>query len=505
MMRTRGRRESVLIVDDESWICEIVAEVLRAEDYKPSAFTDPKEALEASERQSFALAFIDINMPDMNGIELASKIKALKPLCEIVIMTGFASIENAIQAIKIGAADYLRKPFSTVEIAFCMQRYRERLAFRERISLAEERYHRLVQNVPMLIFKLGRDFRLQFINQACLPVMGYEPEEAMVAIDWLMERIYPDDRGKVKDLLQSAFESEQPSFTTECRLVRKDDRLIYALIKCIPNAARKVEEDAGRLEGIIVDITDRVLLEKTLVQREKLNTLGAIAAEVAHEIRNPLMCIGGFARRLQKRLPDATEVAIILRESERLEKILDRIRDYLRPVEVVPRECSINDVVKDCVALLSPEIHRRNAECLLLLDENLSLVMVDPDILAEVCINLIRNALAAMGTGGNVVIKTFETDQNLHIDFKNDNAGKKLKKPEMLFLPFDEGGESIGLPLSYQLLKNMGGLLSFVEEESSVVFTVSLPKNPEVASQGGSAGDDKRAPLLPDASGELMD
>jgi signal transduction histidine kinase len=91
------------------------------------------------------------------------------------------------------------------------------------------------------------------------------------------------------------------------------------------------------VEGIAVDITDRVELERFVVQEEKLKTLGAISAEVAHEIRNPLFSIAGFANRLKNRLPDSHEVDIILAEARRLEDILDRIGNYLHPVELRPR------------------------------------------------------------------------------------------------------------------------------------------------------------------------
>ena len=111
------------------------------------------------------------------------------------------------------------------------------------------------------------------------------------------------------------------------------------------------------------------------------------------------------------------------------------------------------------------------------LKENIPAVFADPDVLAQVSINLIRNALAAIQRGGELVIRTFETDQNIHIEFRNEAAGARLKKPELLFLPFDEGGESIGLPLCYRLLKNMGGLLSFDQEDGHVTFTASVPKN----------------------------
>jgi PAS domain S-box-containing protein len=479
MERHRISNEDVLVVDDELLICKLVGEVLTAEGCRPVLCNHPQEALRAARHQGFDLAFIDINLPEMTGIDLASKIKDQSPLCEVVMMTGFASIDNAIQAIRLGVTDYLRKPFGAGEIVFCVQKLRERNALRRRIRIAEERYFRLVQNLPLLIFRLHRDLRLDFMNQACHSLLGYASQEVEYSVDWLVERIHADDRQRVRDLLHTALESDRVSLPAECRLFHKEDRLVYGLMKCISYSGRATEAEDECVEGIVVDITDRVLLEKTLVQREKLNTLGAIAAEVAHEIRNPLVSIGGFARRLKKKLPDAVEAGIILRESERLERILGRIRDYLAPVEIHAGECSINAIVTDCVDLLSPEMHQKMLNCSMELSRELSMATVDPDILREVCINLIRNAIAAMPPRGELLIRTFETDQNLHIDFKNELGGTRLKKPEELFLPLHEGGESIGLPLSYRLLKKMGGLLSFEQSENQVVFTISLLKSPQ--------------------------
>lgn len=257
-------------------------------------------------------------------------------------------------------------------------------------------------------------------------------------------------------------------------------RAVEALQKTQDELERRVEERTAELvkanEQLKSEIENRKRLEKALVQREKLETLGAIAAEVAHEIRNPLVSIGGFARRLQERFPNLPECNIILNESQRLEKILTRIKNYLKPVEMRPQECSVNKIIADCVDLLSPEMDRRQAMCQLDLDPKLSVVLADPSLLAQIFINLIRNASAAMIEGEILNIRTFEREQDLQIEFKNKVAGAKIKQPELLFMPFAEGGRSLGLPLSYKLLEDMGGLLSVTQEQDFMIFTVSLPK-----------------------------
>ena len=261
----------------------------------------------------------------------------------------------------------------------------------------------------------------------------------------------------------------------------EQERAEAALRRAHRELERRVKERTRELveanERLKNEIEERRRLEKILTQKEKLETLGAIAAEVAHEIRNPLVSIGGFARRLIQRFPDLAECEIILRESERLERILSRIGDYLKPVEVHFQECSINTIVGESKDLLSTELERRKVICRLDLDPKLSEARADPDILKQVSINLIRNAAESMDKGGNIVIKTWETEQDILIEFSNQAPGLRVKHPEQLFMPFADEGESIGLPLSYRLLKDMGGLLSFSQAKDCIVFTVTLPKN----------------------------
>lgn len=475
METTKSNGHHILVVDDDPTIGGLLAQTLQDKGYHPVICTRPKDALTISEQETFALAFLDIHMPDMSGLDLALKLKELNALCEVVFITGYGSFDNAVQAIKIGAYDYLRKPLNIGEFNLCLKRFQERQALREQLNLAEQRYFQLVQNIPLLIFVLNSNFQLDFVNEACSSMLGYSREEAMNLPNWFLRRIHSKDRDEAKKLLQSAFKSGSP-VSMQCQFLHRDGHLIHAIVKSIPQSSCEPGVGDQRMEGFVVDITDRVFLEKALVHREKLKTLGAISAEVAHEIRNPLVCIGGFAQRLKQKFPDSVECDIILGESHRLEKILSRIRNYLNPVKIHPHECPVNTIITDCLDLLSPETERRHVKCVLDLAPGLPVAYVDPEILAQIFINLIRNATNATEKGESLAIKTYESDQDLHIEFKNRAPGLKNKNPEAFFMPFAEGGQSIGLPLCYRLLKDLGGFLSFAQEKDYVVLTASLPK-----------------------------
>lgn len=475
--------EKILIVDDDPSIGSLIADFLRKNGYNAVISTHPQDALNMVKNENFSLAFLDINLPEMNGLDLASRLKKLRPLCEVVFITGHGSFDNAVQAIKIGAYDYLRKPFGINELQLCLKRFQERRELRDKIKLAEQRYFHIVQNIPSLVFIIRKNLELEFINSACESMLGYTPEEAIMNPQWIQERLHPDDIQRVKRLFFSAFQSPNSSFSAECRLVHKEGHTLHVMIGSISLGGREQSQGVESVQGMIVDITDRVFLEKAVIQREKLKLLSSISAEVAHGIRNPLVSIGGFARRLRKRFQELPEGDIILKESERLEKMLRRIAEYLKPVEVNYQDCSINNMVNDCAGRLASEMEKNKVKCRIRLEPSLSIISADKEILSQIFIDLIRNAEREMDKGGEINISTFESDNNYHVEFKNICKSAKKREPEPFFLPFSSSDLEIGLPLSYRLLKNMGGLLSYSQREKEMIFTVSIPKKPTPASE----------------------
>lgn len=472
----------VLIVDNDPTVCETLAQTLKGAGYEPEIFMHPRSVITGMNSTCYSLAFIDVNLPDMSGVDLANVVRQAGRLEELIFMGSNGSFEHAVRAVKLGAYDFLQKPFDPDELRMLLMRLRERFTLQRRIQEAESRHYNLIQNIPLLIFSLTPDFELEFINHASVALLGFSPQEAMAAPNWFLERIHPLERESVREALNASFSQAAPS-SLECRMMHKKGNEVHGIIRTMPALAESRQgkctypaEPLPRIEGIFMDITDRVFLEKALVQNEKLKTLGAISSEMAHEVRNPLMSIAGFARRLEKKAPDMPEVGIILREALRLERLLNRIRDYLKPVEARTRECSVNAVLGECLSLLYPEMNERGIGCQLEQLENAPMVMADPDYLSQVFINLIRNALVSLQQDASFSITSYASNETIHVEFRIPMQHESGHNPEHMFMPFDEGGESFGLPLCYRLVKDMGGLLTFSQEDGADVFTLSLPK-----------------------------
>jgi DNA-binding NtrC family response regulator len=103
--------EKILVVDDEPFICENLQRILEEEQYRTVIAPRGQTALDLLQEQAIDLVFLDLNLPDISGLEVLKKIKEWSPDLLVIIMTGYASVESAVEALKLGAYDYIKKPF----------------------------------------------------------------------------------------------------------------------------------------------------------------------------------------------------------------------------------------------------------------------------------------------------------------------------------------------------------------------------------------------------------
>ncbi len=171
--------------------------------------------------------------------------------------------------------------------------------------------------------------------------------------------------------------------------------------------------DEGRLIHLVAmrrDIPRRTEMEQRLQQSEKLASNGQLSTYIAHEIRNPLFAISGFANSLlrQGNQDEASreKLGIILEESKRLDTILKSILNFTRPTEARDSAMNVNRVVEDTLEILAADCERAGARVSTVLAGNLAQAKADPELIKQCLINLVRNAIEAMPDGGRIVIRT---------------------------------------------------------------------------------------------------
>ncbi len=146
-----------------------------------------------------------------------------------------------------------------------------------------------------------------------------------------------------------------------------------------------------------------------------------------------------------------------------------------------PRECHVNSILTDSVGLLAPELEKERVKVHLDLHANLPTAHVDPTVLTQVFVVMIRNAVEMMDFERQITIKTYHGEHSIYVDLICPLEKKKPKDPELMLLPFEEGNGGTGISSTFKLLKGMGGALSFSNLDGKAVFTVSLVKCHEAA------------------------
>lgn len=226
--------------------------------------------------------------------------------------------------------------------------------------------------------------------------------------------------------------------------------------------------------------------QKKLLHAERLTAVGQGVVRVSHEIKNPLMVIGGFARQVARKIqgdePSFQKLNLIVDEVQRLEKLLTEVRDFTRVKEPAMEEGNINLVVQAVADLMESTLSSAGVKLELQLVPDPGLSRFDPDQIKQVLINLVKNAMEAMPQGGCITIRTRGERQGIFVEVVDTGQGITPEHLNEIFNPFfttKEKGTGLGLAVSLKILNDHNGemLVSSCLGEGSV-FTIRLPRQP---------------------------
>ncbi len=251
--------------------------------------------------------------------------------------------------------------------------------------------------------------------------------------------------------------------------------------KAIENAILYHEiEEAGRTLG---EVQERV------IQSERLAAIGEMAAGIAHELKGPLVSIGGFARRLEKKLAhDSQElesVDIIIREVMRLELMLSDILSFSRKTTICYEKCDIVTIVDHSLKLAKEQIARHGITLERHKSAGIPQILGDAQQLKQVFLNLFINAVEAMHEGGTleVMVERTTMDETLAVAVvvSDTGGGIPLEMLHDIFSPFfttKQGGTGLGLPIVHKIVTQHGGRINVCNRGHGAEFRVILPEHP---------------------------
>lgn len=310
--------DSILIIDDESSVGRSLSLLLSREGYEVTAVESGNEGLERLEDRDFDLVLTDVVMPDIDGFKVMDYLKGHRPQTPVIVITGYASLESAIESVRRGALDYLVKPFDLGLMQAAVERALETQRARR------SKYERLYDAVADAIFVTDFTGKILEVNREACRLLGYERAELL---RFSLSQLQPGN-------LLPAFKKALflmvagRSLLIETELVAKDGQVIQGELH-----GRRVEEEAEILQFVVRDTNFRKEATRQLVQREKWRALHQMVQGLANSFNDILTIILGRAQLALKSTEDPElrlDLKAIERSARRAAEELKRLQELTR-------------------------------------------------------------------------------------------------------------------------------------------------------------------------------
>ncbi|MEC9491372.1 sensor histidine kinase [Flexistipes sp.] len=245
----------------------------------------------------------------------------------------------------------------------------------------------------------------------------------------------------------------------------------------ICSVALELSKTLKRLEFAVQDID---YFKNNLYASDNFAQIGRLAATVAHELKNPLVAIGGFSKRLERIVEEPkaqTYLGIIYSEVERLEKIVSDILSYSREMDLNKERHSLPDIIFELTQLLDHQLRLNGVEVKVEIPDDMK-IYVDAKRMKQVLLNLFNNSLDAMQEGGILKIKAYEDGSAGIVEISDTGGGIPDEIMKRVYEPFyttKDKGTGLGLPLCKRIIFSHGGDLKLLNRDGGVHVTIKLP------------------------------
>lgn len=349
---------------------------------------------------------------------------------------------------------------------------------RYNLAKKEAQFRLLAENAKDMIYRyrLQPSLQCEYISPSAEDITGYKPEEYYANPKLLFKLVHPEDESRLPKFSQLQAPTDMP---VGFRLIRKDQSQIWAEQHMVP-----VRDENGVLtavECIIRDATARKDLEQELFRLDRLNIVGQMAANIGHEIRNPLTTVRGYLQvmsRKQEFEKYGDNFRLLLDELDRANAL---ITEYLslsknRLTDQQPR--NLNTIVESLFPLILADAAMTNHVVRIELGELPELPLDEKEI-RQLLLNLVRNGLEAMEPGKTLTIRTCADDNAVILAVRNEGAEIPPEILEKLGIPFfttKEKGTGLGLAICYSIANRHRAKITIDTGPQGTTFSVVFPR-----------------------------
>ena len=414
-----------------------------------------------------AAAFNTCALLLLNGLAPASSLRAEESWPSVIQTMGLADVSFLVVGL-LAAKLAERQLHSDVQLAAATR------------SLADLRalHERIVESIRSGLITTDLEGQIYTFNAAAEEITGYTAKE----VSGKNASMFFGDITRQTAVSMEAAASGKVSPRFEVDSLTQSGFMLHLGFSIAP-----LFLESGEKTGFVItfqDLTDVRVMEETARRQDRLAAVGRLAASIAHEIRNPLAAMRGSIQMLRSEMKEDSDHAqlmeIILRESDRLNKIVTDYLNYARPRPALMEKVDVCEVIRETLKLLrnSPELSDGYAVNEDLPAESL-IVKGDAEQLKQVCWNVARNALQSMPNGGTFIVTANRTDAHrVHLNFKDSGCGMSPEQVERLFEPFTSttGGTGLGMSIVYQIIRDHSGTINVRSREGKgTTISVELP------------------------------
>lgn len=516
-------KKKVLVVDDELLILRIISDILTKEGYEVKTAINYQNAIKLIEDESFSVVLTDIRMPEKSGIDLLTHIKQINKDISVVLMTGFASLDTAVEAVKHGAFDYLTKPLDFNKLKRIIQQSIEKF---ELLKSNEKLVTELQEvNVSLESKVTERTRELEnILNSANESIVTTDRDLVIKTANPKTKEIYGKDcmGKKLSELITGINFStiiprilKDPEYITKHEIKYENKYLEISLSQLTDFHTK----EAFGVIAVTDDITDKKKLEVQLLQSAKMSAVGQLAAGVAHEFNNVLSGVVGYTslalsrNDIEKMRED---LKVVDKASNRAIEVVRKLLAFSRQKDEKYTLGSIDDVIEDTISLIHNTLEKDGIKIVKHFGKTPPVKLNQSEV-QQVLLNLILNAKHAivsnkkLNESNKVIGITTDTEKGfVKLDISDTGVGIPKENLPRIFEPFfttkdrnsPTPGTGLGLPITYAIIERHGGTIDVNSEVGEgTTFTLWFPYEEPYsrASSVKSKGDEDNIPKVESA------
>ncbi|PIE63196.1 MAG: histidine kinase [Desulfobacter postgatei] len=352
---------------------------------------------------------------------------------------------------------------------FMFQAYRSARASLNRVQAFSDT---VVQNMPSGLLTLDDQYMVTSANRAAEKILGAIPDMAYPEMFHLASRISGASGPISGEVVLNP---------------RNKGRLRLDM------TVSSIFDDSGKVQGYIFlfrDMTQLQELKKEVETNRRLAAIGKLAGGVAHEIRNPLSSIKGFAtyfaKRYQDEPGDAQTAKIMVQEVERINRSIIQLLEFAKPLDVEIRPVEIEPLIRHSLMLVSQDLEKHNISCHIRMKTSREMLATDPDRMNQVLLNLFLNAVNAMEEGGELIVRVRDTtgEKGIEMEVKDTGCGIEPEHLDKIFDPYfttRPQGTGLGLSIVHRIIETLRGEIRVNSTKGKgTAFMIRLPQQVKI-------------------------